>query len=59
MAGRKKIEIRKGSKFRKIVELYKADLISITDAASILGLSRTTFYRRMKEADKVDDEMLK
>ena len=58
MAGRKKIEIRNNNKFRKTVELYKADLISITDAASILGLSRTTFYRRMKEADKVD-EMLK
>lgn len=58
MAGRKKIEIRNSNKFRKTVELYKADLISITDAASILGLSRTTFYRRMKEADRVD-EMLK
>lgn len=46
---RERIEIKNKSKFRKVLKKYEAGMLSITDAASLLGISRTTFYRRMEE----------
>lgn len=46
---RERIEIKNKSKFRKVLKNYEEGLLSITDAANLLGMSRTTFYRRMEE----------
>lgn len=54
---RSKVEIKNMRKFRKVMKNYNDGLLSISDASKLLGMSRTTFYRRMKELEALHDEL--
>jgi len=55
---RPKIDIKNKKAFRKVMRLYHRGLISLSDASAMLGISRGTFYNRMKEIEELKEEIL-
>ena len=53
--GRKRIE---RSDFPKVYELWKNKEITATEAMRRLDMSRTTFYRRVREIEKTDEQIV-
>lgn len=53
--GRKRIE---RSDFPKVYQLWKNKEITATDAMKRLDMSRTTFYRRVREIEKHDEQVV-
>ena len=45
----KKIEVKYSSKLKRIMLLYKYKLLTAKEAASLLGMSRISFYRKLEE----------